>query len=89
MTWVDAGFWFLLGFFVASWLAWRSQKRERAKAIQSFRIAKKEILRLLESMKELTEVKITIIDRNGELELETEEEDPPAALSSRSRKDLH
>ncbi len=85
---IEAGFWFLLGFLVASWLAWRAQKRTQAKVLRSFQAAKTEILRLLDSMKELTEVKITIIDRNGELELETEE-DPPAAASSRRRKDLH
>ena len=85
---IEAGFWFLLGFFVASWLAWRAQKRTQAKVLQSFQAAKTEILRLIDSARDITEVKITIIDRNGELELETEE-DPPAATSSRRRKDLH
>ena len=88
MSFVEAGFWFLLGFFVASWLAWRAQARQRTKAIKSFQVAKTEVLELLDSLRDVTEVKITIIDRNGELELETEE-DPPATLSSRSRKDLH
>ena len=88
MSFVEAGFWFLLGFFVASWLAWRAQARQRTKAIKSFQVAKTEVLELLDSLRDVTEVKITIIDHNGELELETEE-DPPAALSSRSRKDLH
>ncbi len=85
---VEAGFWFLLGFFVASWLAWRAQKRTQAKAVQSFQVAKSEILRLLDSVRDITEVRVTIIDRDGELELETEE-DPPAATSSRRPKDLH
>lgn len=85
---IEAGFWFLLGFFVASWMAWRAQKRTQAKVLQSFRAAKTEIIRLIEEARDLTEIRITIIDRNGELELETEE-DPPATLSSRSRKDLH
>lgn len=85
---IESGFWFFLGFFVASWLAWRAQTKQRAKAIKSFEVAKKEIFGLLETLRDLTEVKITIIDRNGELELETEE-DPPAATSSRRPKDLH
>lgn len=89
MSFVEAGFWFLSGFIVASWLSWRSQKRNQAKLLKSVQVAKKEIFRVLNSMKELTEVRVTIIDHNGELELETEEEDPPAALSSRPRKDLH
>jgi len=83
-----AGFWFLLGFLIASWLAWRAQKRNREKAIQAFQVAKSEILRLLDSVRDITEVRVTIIDRNGELELETEE-DPPAAPSSRRPKSLH
>ncbi len=84
----EAGFWFLLGFFVASWLAWRAQARNKEKALQSFQAAKSEVLRLLDSVREMTEIKITIIDRDGELELETEE-DPPAATSSRRPKNLH
>ncbi len=85
---IEAGFWFLLGFFVASWLAWRAQAKQRAKAMKSFKVAKSEILELVDSIRDMTEIKITIIDHNGELELETEE-DPPAAASSRRRKDLH
>ena len=56
--------------------------------MNSFAAARTEVLRLLENVKNLTEVKITITDRDGELELETEE-DPPAATSSRRPKDLH
>ena len=84
---IEAGFWFLSGFIVASWLAWRVQKRNQARILQSFQVAKGEILRLLERASEITEIKITIIDSNGELELETEE-DPPAATSSRRRRGL-
>lgn len=85
---IQAGFWFLLGFFVASWLAYRAQKRNQAKILQSFQAAKSEVLRILDSVRDITEVRVTIIDRDGELELETEE-DPPAATSSRRPKDLH
>ncbi len=85
---IESGFWFLLGFFVASWLAYRAQKRTQAKVLQSFQAAKSEVLRILESARDITEVRVTIIDRDGELELETEE-DPPAATSSRRRKGLH
>ena len=85
---IEAGFWFLLGFLFASWLAYRAQKRTQAKVLQSFQAAKTEIIRLIDEARELTEIRITIIDRNGELELETEE-DPPAATSSRRRKGLH
>lgn len=88
MSFVEAGFWFLLGFFVASWMAWRAQKRNQAKALQSFQVAKSEVLRILDSVRDITEIRVTIIDRDGELELETEE-DPPAATSSRRRRDLH
>ena len=85
---IESGFWFLLGVFVASWLAWRAQARQRTKAIKSFQVAKTEVLELLDSLRDVTEVKITIIDRDGELELEAEE-DPPAATSSRRRRGLH
>lgn len=86
---IEAGFWFLLGFFVASWLAWRAQAKQRAKAIKSFKVAKTEILELVDSIRDMTEIKITIIDHNGELELETEEEDLEPAQSSQPAKDLH
>ena len=86
---IEAGFWFLLGFFVASWLAWRAQAKQRAKAMKSFQVAKTEVLGLLDSIRDTTDIRITIIDHNGELELETEEEDPPAATSSRRRRGLH
>ena len=88
MSIVEAGFWFLLGFFVASWLAYQAAIKRQKKAMNSFAAARTEVLRLLENVKNLTEVKITITDRDGELELETEE-DPPAATSSRRPKDLH
>ena len=99
---IEAGFWFLLGFFVASWLAWRAQAKQREKALKAFQEYKTEILRLLETAQDLTEVRITIIDNNGELKIDTsgaefqageleleDQEDPPAATSSRRRKDLH
>lgn len=77
-----------IGFIWAAWVAYRAQERARAKMIQSFQAAKTEVLRLLETAQDITEIRITINDRDGELELETEE-DPPAATSSRRPKDLH
>lgn len=88
MNWVEAGFWFLLGFIAASWLAYKARLRAQTRAANSFAAVRAEVLRLLDAARDLTEVRVTIIDRNGELELETEE-DPPAAPSSRPPKDLH
>ncbi len=99
---IEAGFWFLFGFLVSSWLAWRAQKRTQAKILQSFHAYKDEVLRILETAQDLTEVRITIIDRDGELKIDTsgaefqageleleDEEDPPAASSSRPPKSFH
>ena len=77
-----------LGFIAAAWVAYRAQERAKAKMIQSFQAAKTEVLRLLETAQDITEIRITINDRDGELELETEE-DPPAASSSRPPKGYH
>ncbi len=85
---IESGFWFLLGFFVASWLAYRARERTAAKAAQSFQVAKTEVLRILDAVRDITQIRVTIIDRDGELELETEE-DPPAETSSRRRRGLH
>ena len=84
---IESGFWFLLGFIVASWMAYRAQRRLIAKRTESFQAAKEEVLRLLESMKELTEVRVTIRDETGELIVETEED--PAPPGKPPRKDLH
>ena len=65
---IEAGFWFLSGFFVASWLSWRAQAKQRAKAIKSFQVAKTEILELLDKVRDTTEIRITILDRDGEIE---------------------
>lgn len=83
-----AGFWFLAGFFLATWLAYQARLRAQKRAANSFAAVRTEVLRLLDHVSNLTEVKITITDRDGELELETEE-DPAAAPSSRPPKDLH
>ena len=93
MSIVEAGFWFLLGFFFASWLAYNARVQVQRNSVKKFAAARNEILRLLETARDLQpEIKITIIDKNGELELEVEpeaEEDPPAATSSRRRRGLH
>lgn len=99
---IEAGFWFLFGFLVASWLAWRAHEKQRAIALKAFQAYKAEVLRLLETAQDLTEVRITIIDKNGELKIDTsgadfeageleleDQEDQPAATSSRRPKDLH
>lgn len=67
-----SGFWFLLGFFLASWLAWKAQIRKRAQAAASFQEAKNEVIRILNSVKEMTEITVTIRDETGELTLESE-----------------
>ena len=73
MNFAEAGFWFFLGFFVASWLAHRSRLRNQAKSIRDFLAAKSEILRLLDSVKELAEaeIQVTIRDETGSLDVET------------------
>ena len=67
-----SGFWFLLGFFLASWLAWKGQIRKRAQAAASFQEAKNEVIRILNSVKDMTEITVTIRDETGELTLESE-----------------
>jgi len=81
---VAAGFWFLLGFFVASWLAYKSQAKRRIQSLESFRTAKSEILKLLQDVREVTEIRVTIHDEDGELEVTTEEAPLPPP-----KKDLH
>lgn len=71
-----AGFWFFLGFFLATWLAYKAQDRKRAQAAASFLAAKNQVIQILNSVKEMTEITVTIKDETGELKLETEE--PPA-----------
>ncbi len=78
---IAAGFWFLLGFFLASWLSYKAQARKKREAADSFQAAKNEVLRILDSARDLTEIRVTIKDETGELKLETEET-PPS-------KDLH
>ena len=73
MNWPDTILGFLLGFIVASWLAWRAQSRNRVQAATQFQAAKAEILRLLDSLRDVTEVRVTIRDETGELKVETEE----------------
>lgn len=69
---VAAGFWFLLGFMVASVMAYRAQERRKIQAAASFQAAKNEVIRILNSVKEMTEIKITIVDQDGELAIESE-----------------
>jgi hypothetical protein len=82
MNWPDAALGFLLGFIVASWLAWRAQARNRLRALAHFQAAKSEILRLIDSLRDVTEVRITIRDETGELTVETDE--TPADTPPRS-----
>jgi hypothetical protein len=72
------GFWFLLGFFLASWFSYKAQIRKRAQAAASFLAAKNQVIAILNSVKEMTEITVTIRDETGELTLETEEATPPA-----------
>ncbi len=64
---------FMTGFIAASWLAWRAQARNRIKAAAQFQAAKSEVLRLLDSLRDFTEVRVTIRDETGELKIETDE----------------
>ena len=73
MNWPDAVLGFLAGFIVASWLAWKGQRRQRLRASAQFQAAKHEVLRLLDSLRDVTEVRITIRDETGELKVETDE----------------
>ncbi len=81
-----SGFWFLLGFMVASVMAYKANLKQRAKAAQSFQAAKNEVLRLLDSMRDLTEIRVTIRDETGELKVETDVDDD---LVPKPAKDLH
>ena len=67
-----SGFWFLLGFFLASWLSYKAQARKRIQAAASFQEAKNEVIRILNSVKDMTEITVTIRDETGELTLESE-----------------
>ncbi len=69
---IAAGFWFLLGFMVASVMAYKAQERRKLQAAASFLAAKNEVIRILNSVKEMTEIKITIVDQDGELAIESE-----------------
>ena len=81
-------FWFGLvagipvGFIVAAWVAYRAKERARAKLQNSFQGIRSGLVDLINSIKDIDEVKITIRD-------ETSEEDPEPATSSRPAKDLH
>ncbi len=73
MNWVEAGFWFLFGFIVCAVMSYRAQARQRDLRDQSFRVAKAEIIRLINAVRDVTEIKITITDNEGELEVEAQE----------------
>lgn len=66
------GFWFLLGFFLASVLSYRAQKRKQAQAAASFVAAKNEVIRILSAVKDMTEITVTIRDETGDLKVESE-----------------
>ena len=77
-----------LGFMWAAWVAYRAKERAKKKLEDSVERLRSGIVNFVNLLKDHADVQITIVDRNGEFELETEE-DPPAALSSRPRKGLH
>ena len=85
MNWADFLFGALVGFMLAAWLAYRRQARERHRQENAYQRVRSEILRLLERVKDLTEVRITIRDETGELKIETDELDPVP----KPKKDLH
>ncbi len=73
MNWVEAGFWFLMGFIVCSIMAYRAQARERERRAATFQNAKAELMRLINAVRDVTEVRITITDDDGELGIEAQE----------------
>lgn len=77
MSLQDFALGFLVGFLVAAALAYRRQVREHQRAFQAFQNVKTEAFRILDSVRDLTEVKITIRDETGDLELKTEETPKP------------
>jgi len=66
------GFWFCLGFILAAWLSYKGQERKKAQVAASFLIAKNEIIRILNAVKDMTEITVTIRDETGELTVEAE-----------------
>ncbi len=83
MNWVDFLFGALAGFMLAAWLAYKRQASERTRQEEAYRRVRAEIFRLLERVKDMTEVRITIRDETGELKIETDEPVPTP------KKDLH
>jgi len=63
---------FLAGFMFAAWLAYRRQARERERQASAYQAVRSEVYRLLDSVKDLTQVEITIKDETGELHVESE-----------------
>jgi hypothetical protein len=65
---------FLLGFLAASWAAYRAKLRARARMAKATSAIRTEVLRLLDSLKDVSEVKITIVeDDAGDVELKIDE----------------
>ncbi len=78
----QAGFWFFLGFVLAAWLSYKGEERRKAKIAASFLEAKNEVIRILNAVKDMTEITVTIRDETGELTVESEGQKKPS-------KDLH
>ena len=74
------GFWFFLGFVAAAWLSYKDQERRRRQIARSFIEAKNEVIRILNAVKDMTEITVTIRDETGELTVESE---------GKPAKDLH
>jgi DNA-binding transcriptional regulator LsrR (DeoR family) len=77
------GFWFFLGFVVAAWLSYKDQERRKRQIAASFLQAKNEVIRILNAVKEMTEITVTIRDETGELTVESE------GKPAKPAKDLH
>jgi hypothetical protein len=78
VTWIDTAFGFVLGFlvgfFLASWAAYKAKIRARASMSKATSAIRTEVLRLLETLKDVSEVKITIVeDDAGDVELKIDE----------------
>jgi hypothetical protein len=65
---------FVLGFFAASWAVYRAKLQARARMAKATSAIRTEILRLLDSLKDVSEVKITIVESDdGDVELQIDE----------------
>lgn len=65
---------FVLGFMTASWAAYQAKIRARVRMSKATSSMRAEVLRLLDALKDVTEVKITVVESpEGDIELNIDE----------------